>query len=270
MKFLIKDKSRYILVSDEENPKLSTRHKSHIEKVMFLCPQARPRMVGHEYWDGKIGIFPIGEYYPAVRTTANRPAGTQLFRNTTLDRADYIELLFNKVLPEITEKWPAADWNTRGEIRVQQDGASVHINTDSSTQMRQFRERLHTIGLGGNIELYTQLANFPDTNLNDLGFFRGLQSLYKGRCPNNSIDIIKFVNLTYEAYEATKINRIWLTYQACFNSIIDCEGGNEYKIPHMSKDKVLRETGELPRVLPVTENAEQYLDFFGMRDDEEI
>jgi hypothetical protein len=38
----------------------------------------------------------------------------------------------------------------------------------------------------------------------------------------------------------------------------------------MSKDEVLRETGELPRALPVTENAEPYLDFFGLRDDEEI
>jgi hypothetical protein len=36
----------------------------------------------------------------------------------------------------------------------------------------------------------------------------------------------------------------------------------------MSKDKkILRETGELPRLLPLTKNTEQYLDFFGLRDD---
>jgi hypothetical protein len=36
----------------------------------------------------------------------------------------------------------------------------------------------------------------------------------------------------------------------------------------MDMAKVLRETGELPRVLPVTENAERHLDFFGLRDEE--
>ena len=53
--FLCQDGERYILVEDEEPPKRCTRHKGYITKVMFLCAQARPRMVNGQIWDGKIG-----------------------------------------------------------------------------------------------------------------------------------------------------------------------------------------------------------------------
>ena len=38
---------------------------------MFLCAQARPRWDNNanQMWDGKIGIWPIGEYVPAARTS---------------------------------------------------------------------------------------------------------------------------------------------------------------------------------------------------------
>jgi hypothetical protein len=139
-----------------------------------------------------------------------------------------------------------ADWNTQRIIQAQQDGASAHVDTDSQIQMTEFRESLHAIGLGGKLELCTQPTISPDNNLNNLGFFRVLQSLYEGQCPKNSIDIIKFVNLTCEACEATRINKIWLTCQACLNCVVDFGGDNHCKIPHMVKDKTTREGGELP------------------------
>ena len=42
--YLCRDGASYILVTDEEEPpERYVKHKSHIEKVMFLCAQARPR-----------------------------------------------------------------------------------------------------------------------------------------------------------------------------------------------------------------------------------
>ena len=70
--FLCKENQTYILVSDqEEPPHRYVKHKSHIEKVMFLCAQARPRTVAGVYWDGKIGIWPVGKVKLAERSSVN-------------------------------------------------------------------------------------------------------------------------------------------------------------------------------------------------------
>ena len=58
---------RFTLAAGEEPPARTVKHKSHIEKVMFLCAQARPRYDPHRktVWDGKIALCPIGEYSEA-------------------------------------------------------------------------------------------------------------------------------------------------------------------------------------------------------------
>ena len=63
---------------------------------------------------------------------------------------------------------------------------------------------------------------------------------------------------TYQSYPANRINRIWLTLQGCMNEIIKSNGGNQYKLPHINKEKLERE-GRLPRVLDLTEEARAFL-----------
>ena len=53
------------------------------------------------------------------------------------------------------------------------------------------------------------------------------------------------MNKAFEAYSANDINKIWVTHQNCMVEILKASGGNQYKIPHMNKDKLLRE-GNLP------------------------
>ena len=49
-----------------ENPKHCVKHKSHITKVMFLCVVVRPHYnpCAKCWWDGKLGVWPIGEWEP--------------------------------------------------------------------------------------------------------------------------------------------------------------------------------------------------------------
>jgi hypothetical protein len=51
--YLTKMVRRYILAADKNVPEHSTHHKSHVEKVMFLCAQARPRhdTAAKKMWD---------------------------------------------------------------------------------------------------------------------------------------------------------------------------------------------------------------------------
>lgn len=86
-----------------------------------------------------------------------------------------------------------------------------------------------------------------------------MQSAYHHKSPRNSIEIIECVLKTYEDYPCNKINRLWVTLQSIFNCIIEHHGGNDYKIPHMNKEKLERE-GTLPRALAVSDEAMEVID----------
>ena len=224
--FLSRQKERYLLLPEEKNPKRCVKSKSHITKVMFLCAVARPcfNTSANSWWDGKLGIWPIGEWEPAQRASKNRPRGTLVWKNKPVTKGVYRELLISKLLPAIIEKWPRTDRLSR-KIWIQQDGAKSHINTDDE----EFRQAIQDQEL--NAGLYTQAANSPDVNLLDLGFFRAIQS-FNDAAPKTEEELIQSVQLAYTNYPRQRLNRTWLTLQSVFNQIILCNGDNEYNIEH--------------------------------------
>ena len=54
------------------------------------------------------------------------------------------------------------------------------------------------------------------------------------------------------------MNFVLLTLQSCLNKIIEHDGGNDYKIPHMGKESLWRRV-LLPEVLHVTPAANAWL-----------
>ena len=76
--------------------------------------------------------------------------------------------------------------------------------------------------------------------------------------PSDQFELIASVEKAYADYDRKKINHVFLTLQACLNMIIEDQGGNNYKIPHMGKAKLER-LGILPTVLQVTGDAYPYL-----------
>ena len=77
--------------------------------------------------------------------------------------------------------------------------------------------------------------------------------------PKGHFDIIECVQQTYWNYLAYLINRMWLTHQCCMNEIIASHGDNDWKIPHMEREK-LECQGQLPLVIGVTEQARPFLE----------
>ena len=67
--FLSRQKERYLFLLEEKNPKWCVRSKWHITKVMFLCAIAHPHFnpCANSWWDGKLRIWPIGDWEPAKR-----------------------------------------------------------------------------------------------------------------------------------------------------------------------------------------------------------
>ena len=253
--YLVKEGQRIILVQDEKPPQMSVHNKNSIAKVMFLCALARPKTIDGTYFDGKIGIWPIGLYKPAARSSKYRPRGTMEWHNVNVDKNEYRRLMLGSVLEAVIEKWPSSEFfDDDFVINIQQDGASTHIDPKDSLWL----EALEEMGLENKIKLVKQPPNSPDTNVNDLGFFNSLQSRYYTESPTSSEQIIAMVNKAFVEYPPNLINRIWLTYMSCLNMIIENDGGNHYKIPHMNKAK-MEHTNTLPVSLDVTDKAKPHL-----------
>ena len=189
--YLLKEGQCFIIAADEEEPYRHVQHKSFLTKVMFLCAVARPRYDTNKnaWFDGKIGIWPIGKWEPVKRKSKKRAKGTPVWKNQLINRDVYREYLIQKVLPVVKEKWPRN--NTR--IQLQQDGAKSHILEDDV----EFKEAVQQIGL--NLTVFTQAPNSPDTNILDLSFFRAIQS-FNDACPDNEEELIKSVEKAYGEY----------------------------------------------------------------------
>ena len=214
---------------------------------MFLCAVARPHFNPsvNSWWDGKLGIWPIGDWEPVKRKTKNWPEGMLVWKNKMVTKEVYRELLISKLILAILENWPRRDRMLR-TIYIQQDSVKNHIHEDDE----EFNNALMEQDI--NTKLYMQTPNSPDINLLDLGFFRAIQSFNNASLKNED-ELIQSITEAYDNYPQHKLNCTWLTLQSCFNQIILHHGDNDYSIEHISKAK-LEWQGQLLDVLDVVED----------------
>ncbi|GMF41447.1 unnamed protein product [Phytophthora fragariaefolia] len=121
--YLSKVKRRYILLPDEPKHSRQLKSKQHIPKVMILAAVARPRHdpVTGRFFDGKIGVWAILTHEPAKHSSRNRPVETMVPCAVSVSKTSDREMLIEKVLPAIQEKFPGA--NEGMLIVVQHDNA---------------------------------------------------------------------------------------------------------------------------------------------------
>ncbi|KAL6578618.1 hypothetical protein OROMI_008834 [Orobanche minor] len=143
------------------------------------------------------------------------------------------------VLPAIKAKWPLFESTN---ILIQQDNAKPHLDGDLD-----FRAAASSDGF--NIHLICQPPSSPDLNINDLGWFRALQSLQTKRASYTIDQLVDAVMCSFSELSHVKLNNVFLTLQSCMIEILKIRGHNNYKIPHMNKAMLLSQ-----RILP--ENLE--------------
>jgi hypothetical protein len=248
--FIKKSTKTYYLTSDEPDPTNIIRNKRYIEKVMFLCAVARPRWntAANQWFDGKIGLWPFVEMVPAQRTSRNRPAGTPVMKTCAVTSAKYKEFIMEKVIPAIKEKWPVQQNVT---VKIQQDNATPHHSFTTGDATYMFNVALEAATGGMSIVPVNQPANSPDLNVLDLGFFNAIQSLQQKKKTDNIEELVAAVQEAFEATHRHTLNKVFLSHQAVMEQVILNDGGNEYKLPHMGKDRLARNS-ELPVALAVS------------------
>ena len=237
--YMTKRKRNYYLLYGEEEPTRTLQNGSCIGKVMFLTAIARPRWdnEGNVTFSGKLGIWPFVKEVPAQRRSDNRPRGTLETKSIKVNRQVMREFMIENLLPAIQASWPENDAGQT--IYIQQDNAKPHILPNDP----EFIAAVERTGL--DIRLIQQPANSPDLNGLDLGFFSSLQSLTDCLSPRTLQDLIKGVLDEFENYDVYKLNRVFLSLQACMIEILNHAGGNGYKIPHANKER-LENFGMLP------------------------
>jgi transcriptional regulator with XRE-family HTH domain len=238
------------LASDEVTPVRRVKHKSHIEKVMFLSAVARPRFnaQGDMTWDGLIGIWPFTRQVAAQHGSVNRPAGTIETKNVNVTKDVYREFMITKVIPAIKAKWPNSH-NPSTHIKIQQDGAKTHHKPNDAIWMAAATTH------NWHFELVPQSANSPDTNICDLSFFRALQlDQWNKGFATTTEQLVAQVENAFRHFDPLMLNRSFLTLQTCYDEILKSNGNNAYSIPHINKARLERE-GTLPRQLPASANA---------------
>ena len=84
----------------------------------------------------------------------------------------------------------------------------------------------------------------------------------------NIDDMKSKVGQAFTDYEPRKLEKGWVTLASVLDEVLKCDGDNDFKIPHMGKDKILRETGSLPLRLPASEEAMRMIERFEEEEEE--
>ena len=103
--YLMKDGQHFIIAADKDEPYRHAQHKWFLTKIMFLCAVARPRYDTNKnaWFDGKIGIWPIGKWELAKWSSKKHAKGTTVWKNQCIMWDVYCEYLIQKLLPAIKE-----------------------------------------------------------------------------------------------------------------------------------------------------------------------
>jgi len=231
---LTKVKQKIYLLPHEVGPERNTQSKKIIPKIMFLCAAARPRFdtSKSQYFDDKIGLWPLIHQVPAARNNKNRSKGTLITKPKIVDRNEFRCMLVEKVIPAIKVKWPG---NKEDIIWIQQDNAKPHTTPSDVVVAAAGMEG------GWSIQLKNQPPNSPDLNILDLGFFNTIQSLQYEKAPRDIDELIAVVVDSFHGVTSEKLDNNFLTLQKVMECIMEYSEGNNYKLPHMQKAKKRRE-----------------------------
>ncbi|XP_031124382.1 uncharacterized protein LOC116027098 [Ipomoea triloba] len=169
--------------------------------------------------------------------------------------------------PAIRAKWPPSSSKTiyiqqdnppssSKTIYIQQDNARPHISMNDV----EFLEAAKKDGFddvefleaakkdGFDIHLTCQPPNSPDMNVLDLRFFRALQSLQHQEAPRNVDKLVAATHKAFNEISVESLSNVFLTLQLCMVEVMKKYGGNNYKLPHINKQRLARE-GLLPTTI---------------------
>jgi len=148
--------------------RVPTKSKRFVQKVMGLCAVARP--CGN--FDGRIGMFRCARKKVAQRNSKYHKRGDEYDEDCEVDGDMFYSIVTKQLIPNVYDKM--ADFDV---VFVQMDGARPHVKCKDALNAAGARRKRVNGKQMPLIKFVVQPANSPDTNLNDLCFFRSLPKL---------------------------------------------------------------------------------------------
>ncbi len=87
-----------------------------------------------------------------------------------------------------------------------------------------------------SVKLIAQPTNSPAFNINDLEFFRAIQSLQDEWCLSSVEELVGAVKKAYLEYDPKKIEDTFISLQKCMEASMLSNGDNKYKQLHLRKE----------------------------------
>lgn len=211
------------------HPHNTTQHKSYIPHLTITAGFSQPT----EDFDGKCALTCHGDYIPAQRSSARRPAGTIELHPKTVDGDEFWDSQ-TKVHPDLA-KTGVLDQIVRRKqpdnfTKIQMDNAPPHVGNDMKERLNQFCDDNSIM-----TSYHTQPSQSPDFNICDLALFNSLQKRtdrLKAEGEESLVVLWEVVQRVFIEYEKETIQVCYGHLYANYNECLAHDGDNRYKNPH--------------------------------------
>ena len=159
-------------------------------------------------------------------------------------------MIIDKIILQIVNKWPRSVSDYKSPtVFIQQDNVGPHIWVDDLEFMRAA-----TAVTSLQMKPIMQPPMSPDRNILDLAFSNSIQSLHYRKLWKTYEELYDNVFESFDEYKVSLVTNLWLTLQTIYNEVFKAKGNNDYKLPHLRKQK-LRKKGSLPENVSVCNDA---------------
>ena len=118
---------------------------------------------------------------------------------------------------------------------IQQENAPPRFTTDD-------HELSYALSFGGwSFRLANQPANSSDHNVLDLGFSNSTQALQERTAIRDLNQLIQVFQSAFNNLLPRTLNNTFLTLRCCMEKIMETSGCNDYNIPRVSKEALIRQ-----------------------------
>jgi hypothetical protein len=205
--------------------------RGNIPHIMVITAIARPRP--RYNFNGLIGMYRVALPRTAKKSSKHHKAGETYDVDATLNADLFWKLMTREIFPAIKRKM---HWAL--EVTVQVDNARPH--TGKGTIKRLNRAGQYPKRKGPRIRVITQPAQSPDTNANDLAFYRSLELRVRQRQRNSSIFdkeiLLSHLKEEWRNFPEEELQRVFSMKNEILKLIIKHGGGNDFRVPHRRKN----------------------------------
>ncbi|RHZ22005.1 hypothetical protein DYB26_004980 [Aphanomyces astaci] len=147
-----------------------------------------------------------------------------------------LERRSSRLKPLLTDEKRTERIDVSKRVVIQHDNASPHASVSDGVLdaiQAHFAD-------GWEFRVRRQPPNSPDLNVLDLGFFASIQALQYKSVSRTVDDVIRSTLAAFDELSEEKLDNVFLTLQAVMRIVLEHNGDNHFRLPHLHKEAMRR------------------------------